>query len=110
MVSMMMVRNGCLPSAISAQAFRRSSQERMGTWKTSSAFNPGSVARNRAPSARAQVLVLPIFVGPYHNTVRSARLGFGGVLAVGRMDMIAFVSFFKKLVRWIRWAQPATLR
>src|ERR1017187_10511589 len=88
MVSIITVLKGCLPSTISAQAASSSSQERMGAWKTSRAFSPGSVARNSAPSVCAQVLDFPILVCPYHNTVRSARSGLGGVLAVGSIDMM----------------------
>lgn len=64
MVSMMMVRKGCFPSVTSAQAASSSSQDWMGAWNTSSAFKPGSVARNSAPSACEQKVDFPIFVCP----------------------------------------------
>jgi len=49
---------------ISAHVASSSSQDWIGTWKTSSAFKPGSVARNTALSEFEQKVDLPIFVCP----------------------------------------------
>src|SRR5271166_1975371 len=89
---MMTVLKGWPPFSSSAQAFSRSSHDWTGTWYTSSAFSPGSVARKSAPSDCAQNVDLPIFVCPYTRTVRSARSGLGCVFAVGRMDMVLLLE------------------